>query len=155
MQLTKTSIRFLILILNFTSLSAQEKLKIFIAEAKPLQESKMYYGAGNSLIQYFGRIEKEDVSLPRFWSPGVYFKAKFNGDLCELLLNDEVLNGNSHNYVEVIIDNRKPVRLKTKWTNNKIKIEGLSNNNHTITLCKNTESGTGYLEFAGINCKIF
>ena len=113
----------------------------------------MYHSPDNSLIQYTGRIEMENVSLPRFWSPGVYVKAKFNGDLCEVFLNDEVLYGNSHNYIEVIIDNMEPVRLQTKWKNNKIKIEGLSNSNHIITICKNTESGIGYLEFAGINCK--
>ena len=132
MQFTKTSIAFLILILNFTSLSAQKKLNIFIVEAKPVQESKMYHSPDNSLIQYTGRIETENVSLPRFWSPGVYVKAKFNGDLCEIFLNDEVLYENSHNYIEVIIDNMEPVRLQTKWKNNTIKMS---------TVCKNTESG--------------
>ena len=141
MRIIKPGIAFLILILNFASFSAQKKLNIFIVEAKPVQESKMYHSRDNSLIQYTGRIERENVSLPRFWSPGVYVKAKFNGDLCEIFLNDEVLYENSHNYIEVIIDNMEPVRLQTKWKNNTIKIEGLSNSNHIITVCKNTESG--------------
>ena len=71
----------------------------------------------------------------------------------QVFLNDEVLWGNSHNYIEVIVDDRKPARIQLKWKNNEIKIEGLSGGNHTITICKNTESGIGYLEFAGINCK--
>ncbi|MEP6948499.1 MAG: SGNH/GDSL hydrolase family protein [Ginsengibacter sp.] len=153
MQHTKRGIAFLILLINFTFLNAQRKLNISIDDAKPAQESKMYYSPGNSLIQYTGRIEIANVSSPRFWSPGVYVTAKFNGDLCEVFLNDEVLYGNSHNYIEVIIDNMEPVRLQTKWKNNKIHIEGLSDSNHIITICKNTESGIGYLEFAGINCK--
>ncbi|MEP6927914.1 MAG: SGNH/GDSL hydrolase family protein [Ginsengibacter sp.] len=146
-------IAFLMVVLNFTSLSAQEKLNFFIVEAKPVHKSKMYHSPGNSLIQYTGRIERGNVPLPRFWSPGVYVKAKFNGGLCEVFFNDEVLFGNYHNYIEVIIDNMQPVRLQAKWKNNAIKIEGLNNSNHTVTVCKNTESGIGYLEFAGINCK--
>ena len=59
----------------------------------------------------------------------------------KFFLNNEVLYENSHNYIEVIIDNMEPVRLQTKWKNNTIKIEGLSNSNHIITVCKNTESG--------------
>ena len=47
----------------------------------------------------------------------------------------------------------KPVRLQTKGRINEIIVEGLSEDNHTITICKNTEAGIGYLEFAGINCK--
>ena len=105
------------------------------------------------MIQYTGRIETKNVSLPRFWSPGVYIKAKFNGDYCEFFLNDEMLYGNSHNYIEVIIDQLEPVRMQTKWKNNGIKIEGLSGGDHIITICKNTESGIGYVEFAGIDCK--
>lgn len=148
----KTCIAFLISILTFTSLSAQKNLNIPIVDAVPAQESSMYHGSGNPLIQYTGRIETEN-GLPRFWSPGVYVTAKFNGDLCEVFFNDEVLYGNSHNYIELIVDDLEPVRLQTKWKNNKIKIKGLSNNDHIITICKNTESGIGYLEFTGINCK--
>jgi hypothetical protein len=153
MKIIRPCIIFLILILNFISLRAQEKLNVFIVDAKPVQESKMYHSPANSLIQYTGRIERKNESLPRFWASGVYIKAKFSRSLCEVFLNDEVLYGNSHNYIEVIVDNLPAVRLQTKWKNNKIKIEGLSNSNHIITICKNTESGIGYIEFAGINCK--
>ena len=153
MRHTKTGIAFLICIVSLTSLVAQKKLNISIIEAKPVKESKMYYSPYDSLIQYTGRIETENVTLPRFWSPGVYVTTKFKGDLCEVFLNDEVLYGNSHNYIEVIVDDLEPVRLQTKWKNNKIKAEGLNDSNHIITICKNTESGIGYIEFAGLNCK--
>ncbi|HSN10428.1 MAG TPA: SGNH/GDSL hydrolase family protein, partial [Hanamia sp.] len=97
-------------------------------------------------------IQKTDVDLPRFWSPGVYIKAKFDGNECSFFLNDQELYGNVHNYLEVVIDG-KPYRFQTKFAANKITLRGLSNGKHSITICKDTESGNGYLEFAGIECK--
>lgn len=143
----------LTVVVNFKTLSAQQKLNIVLSEANPPRQSGMFHKPDDPLIQYTGRIQTTNSSLPRFWAPGVYVKAEFNGDVCQVFLNDEVLWGNSHNYIEVIVDNKKPGRLQLKWKNNEIKIEGLSRGNHTITICKNTESGIGYLEFAGINCK--
>lgn len=153
MRFRKTAILFLIAVLHFTNLTAQQKLNIFVVEETPVKESGLYHGPGNPLIQYTGRIEKQNNVLPRFWSPGVYVTIKFRGNKCEVFLNDEVLYGNSHNYIEVIIDNLEPLRLQCKWKSNKVVADGLSNGSHTITICKNTESGIGYLEFAGINCK--
>ena len=103
------------------------------------------------MIQYYGRIQKTNVELPRFWSPGVYIKVKFNGDACTLFVNDQELYGNVHNYLEVVVDG-KPYRFQTKYAANKITLHGLGNGAHTITICKDTESGNGYLEFAGIEC---
>ncbi len=60
--------------------------------------------------------------------------------------------GNVHNYLEVVVDG-KPYRFQTKFASNKITLHGLSNGAHSITICKDTESGNGYLEFAGIECK--
>ena len=152
MQIGKTVIASLVLFINFVSLSAQKKINISLIESKPVQESRLYHSPADSLIQYTGRIENQDISLPKFWSPGVYVTAKFKGGVCEVFLNDEVLYGNSHNYIEVIVDNFGPERMQMKWKNNELKIEVLNDSNHTITICKNTESGIGYLEFAGINC---
>lgn len=149
----KKYLLLLFLILSFLNLIAQEKFKVTIIESQTQPQFKLFHNADSSLIQYTGRVERENVSLPRFWQPGVYFTAKFNGAECEVFLNDEVLYGNSHNYIEVIVDTMKPVRLQTKGRSNEIIVEGLSEDNHTITICKNTEAGIGYLEFAGINCK--
>ncbi|HKX29131.1 MAG TPA: SGNH/GDSL hydrolase family protein [Blastocatellia bacterium] len=110
--------------------------------------------ADNQNIQYTGRIDFTNPKRPRFWSPGVYLKASFKGSDCEIVVNDEVLYGNSHNYLEVAIDNRKPVRIKLTEAVNTIKVaEGLPEGAHTITICKNTESGIGYLEFIGFKCE--
>lgn len=65
-----------------------------------------------------------------------------------------MLYGKNHNYIEIVIDNKKPFRIKTAGKTNTIKAAGgLSAGEHTITICKNTESGIGYLEFAGLKCE--
>lgn len=110
--------------------------------------------ADNKAIQYTGRIDFSDPKKPRFWSPGVYIQAKFTGTFCDVVVNDEVLYGTSHNYLEIVIDDQKPFRIKTTGAVNTIKAaEGLPDGIHTITICKDTESNIGYLEFVGFRCK--
>jgi hypothetical protein len=119
--------------------------------AKPVLK---FFPAGNHNIQYYGRIDFANPLKPRFWSPGVYIKAKFKGTSCEVLLNDEVKDGNTHNYIEVVIDNNPPYRVQTTGKSNVLKVaENLAEGEHTITICKDTESGIGYVEFVGIKCE--
>ncbi|WP_426669998.1 SGNH/GDSL hydrolase family protein [Mucilaginibacter sp. McL0603] len=128
-------------------------LSINIAFAKPKKPALNLYKANNTNIQYFGRIDFSDPLKPRFWSPGVYIKAKFKGTDCELVINDEILGGDNHNYIEIAIDNNAPVRIKLTDKQNIIKAaQGLADTEHIITICKDTESGIGYLEFVGIKC---
>lgn len=49
----------------------------------------------------------------RFWQPGVYIGFSFMGNNCEIILNDEVLWGNNHNYIELVVDGNE-YRLQTK-----------------------------------------
>jgi carbohydrate esterase-like protein/GDSL-like lipase/acylhydrolase family protein len=151
MELIKKGICLLVILLSVDTLFAQKEISISIENTSPVQTSKSFYSADDSLIQYVGRIQKTNPSLPRFWMPGVYIKAKFEGNAFSFFLNDEVLYGNVHNYLEIIIDNQ-PFRLQTKYANNKFIVNGLKNGEHAITICKDTESGNGYLEFAGIVC---
>ena len=84
----------------------------------------------------------------------MYIKARFRGKGCEILLNDEVLYGTSHNFVEIVVDNQAPYRIQTSDVNEVIKIGGdLKDEEHTVTICKDTEAGIGYLEFVGIRCQ--
>ncbi len=131
---------------------AQQKITFTIENATDLPSVNNLYKAGDPLIQYYGRIQKTNIDLPRFWSSGTYIKAKFDGNNCSFVLKDQVLYGNVYNYLEVIVDG-KPFRFQTKFTSNKITLHGLKKGTHTITICKDTESGQGYLEFAGISCK--
>jgi len=115
------------------------------------------YRANHPYFQYIGRIDFSDPAKPKFWSSGVYIKASFRGNYCQVILNDEVLYGSYHNYIEIILDNEKPVRKKLSGKTDSISVESMwpklsAGKVHTITICKNTEDGIGYLEFVGMRC---
>ena len=118
----------------------------------PLSDTLHFFEADNPMFQYVGRIDFSHKKQPRFWSPGVYIKAKFKGSTCILLVNDQELWGKNHNYLEIVIDGQ-PTRIQTVTKNNEIIIaKGLADNEHTLIICKNTESNIGYLEFIGLKC---
>jgi lysophospholipase L1-like esterase len=105
-------------------------------------------------IQYTGRIDFSKPQLPRFWQPGVYISFRFKGKECYLLLNDEMLWGSNHNYIQLIVDG-KSVRLQTKTKNDTLSLTTYLSaaNEHNVTICKNTEANIGYMELAGIRCE--
>jgi lysophospholipase L1-like esterase len=112
-----------------------------------------YYGADHSYIQYTGRVDFSNPKLPRFWQPGVYITVKFSGSFCEVIVNDEVLWGKNHNYLEVVVDG-KPKRFQTRSKRDTITVaQNLTAGVHTLVICKNTEANIGYLELVGIRCK--
>jgi lysophospholipase L1-like esterase len=124
------------------------------AFAREVHPALKLFKANDPKLQYFGRIDFTDPLKPKFWSPGVYIRAKFRGTSCTVLINDEVKDGNTHNYIGIAIDDNPPFRLQTTGKENVIKAaEGLSGTEHTITICKDTESGIGYLEFVGLKCE--
>ena len=111
------------------------------------------YKANNAYLQYVGRIDFSNPLKPRMWAAGVYIKVHFKGEKCELLINDEVQYGKIHNYLEIAVDNNKPYRIQTTGKTNVITVaEGLTNGEHTIVICKDTESHMGYIDFVGIRC---
>ncbi|WP_374948965.1 SGNH/GDSL hydrolase family protein [Mucilaginibacter sp.] len=123
-----------------------------LGSCKPAPQLPVFR-ADHKYFQYTGRVDFSDPQKPKFWSPGIYITARFKGPDCDLLINDEALGDYSLNYIEVIIDNKPPVRLQTKGKINTINIaSGLSNTAHTVVICKDTESGVGYLEFLGLRC---
>ena len=111
------------------------------------------FKAGNPDIQYIGRIDFTNPQVPRIWAPGVYITAKFKGGHCEILVNDEA-GGSNHNYLEIIIDGKNPYRIKLTDKTNVINVpDGLSDGEHTIVICKGTESNIGYIDFIGLRCQ--
>lgn len=117
-------------------------------------DSLTFFKANNPNIQYSGRIDFSNPLLPRFWAPGCYITVTFFGSNCEIVLNDEELWGKNHNYLEVVVDDNKPLRIQTTGKINTITVaKGLSNTAHTVVVCKNTEANIGYLEMVGIKCK--
>ena len=123
------------------------------ATAGQAKDSIRLFEADNPFYQYVGRIDFSNARQPRIWSPGVYITAKFKGTYCELLVNDQELWGKNHNYLEIVIDG-KAKRIQTTARNNQIIIaEGLANKEHTVVICKNTESNIGWIEFIGLKCE--
>jgi len=112
------------------------------------------YKADNPLIQYVGRVDFSNPVRPRMWSPGVYIKIRFKGSNCQLLINDEVIYGKSHNYLEIAVDNNKPYRIQTTAKANVITVaDGLKDTIHTVLVCKDTESMIGFIDFLGLRCE--
>jgi hypothetical protein len=151
MQLTKAGLIMGWIFCSLLTLSAQPSFKVKVTEGIADPHMQVYHAPSDSL-QFTGRTEIKTDSFPRLWGPGSSVFAKFRGASCDIFVNDEVLYGTSHNYVEVIVDNNEPIRLKLTFKTNMLHVEGLVDSDHTLILCKNTEAGIGYIEFAGINC---
>ena len=128
-------------------------LNISIAAASGTNTNLKLFKADNTKIQYVGRVDFSNPQVPRIWAPGVYISARFKGSKCEILLNDED-GGNNHNYLEIIIDNKNPYRIELTNKINTIKLpDTLSNTEHTVIICKDTESNIGYIDFVGFRCE--
>lgn len=127
---------------------------LFHAKAEAQQTRLSFFAADHPLIQYTGRIDFTNPKLPRFWQPGVYISFRFKGNECELLLNDEMMWGSNHNYIELIVDGNA-VRLQTKTKSDTLSVTTHLSavKEHTVIICKNTEANIGYMELAGIRCK--
>ena len=123
------------------------------AFARPDADSLRLFAADNHRIQYTGRVDFTDKLKPRIWAPGVYIAAKFKGPRCQILINDEA-SGSNHNYVEIVVDDHLPYRIKLTNKINVISVPaGLSGGEHTILICKDTESNIGYIDFIGFRCE--
>ncbi len=123
------------------------------ASAGSLPGENKLFTADNPAYQFVGRIDFRNKLRPRFWSPGVYITARFTGSTCDLVVNDQELWGKNHNYIEIRVDAQKPFKIQTTAKENMIRVaSGLSAGAHTVTICKNTESNVGYLEFIGLRC---
>ena len=123
-------------------------------QQKTTQPSVRLIEADDPAIQYTGRVDFSNPKRPKFWAPGVYMKATFVGRSCDVVVNGENYGGNNHNYLEIVVDNDQPIRLQTKGKTDTIRVvRDMPDTQHTITVCKNTESNIGYLEFVGFICK--
>lgn len=112
-----------------------------------------FFAADHPYLQYTGRIDFTDPKLPRFWQPGVYITAKFRGRSCDIVVNDELLWGKSHNYLEIVVDGR-PTRLQMQTARDTITVaDHLDEGIHTLVIVKDTEANIGYIELVGIRCE--
>lgn len=109
--------------------------------------------ANNRDIQYIGRVDFSNPLAPKFWAPGVYIKAKFKGTYCNAVIKDQNLYGKYNNFLEIRIDHGTPTRIQTTGKSEDISLaKNLTPGVHNVTICKDTESGIGYVEFIGFQC---
>jgi len=115
------------------------------------KDDKNFFVADHPSIQYTGRIDFSNTELPRMWSPGVYISMQFRGTSITALIKDQELWGKNHNYLEIVVDGDKK-RIQTKGKTNYITLSNCGAGFHQLTICKNTESNIGYIEFGGVYC---
>jgi len=120
-------------------------------ECRPTPKPR-FFAADDARIQYTGRIDFADAKKPRFWASGIYLTVRFKGPACEVDIVDEVRDGTSHNYVEIVVDGVRSRRQLTGKTNTLVVAQGLPDAPHTLMICKDTEALIGYLEFMGLRC---
>jgi len=112
------------------------------------------FKGGDNRIFLNGRFDLSDSSYPKVWAPGAYFELNFEGPFCELKIDDENKYFLNHNYIEVVLDNQKSKRIRLKKTHNKILVgEFLKDTIHHLLVCKNTESGIGYIQLKNVTCR--
>lgn len=117
------------------------------------QDELNFFSANDPLIQFFGRVDFSDTSKARIWAPGAYLMAKFKGSDCEVLINDQA-SGSNHNYLEIVVDGNKPYRIMLTDKTNVIKLPaGQPGTEHTVLICKDTESSIGYIDVVGLKCE--
>lgn len=137
-----------IIIISFTFF-----LMTFSLFAHSQKTNLHFYAADDPLIQYVGRIDFSNKQIPRFWQPGVYISIKFKGSECDVILNDEILWGKDHNYIEIVVDGNA-YRTQTKSKTDTIKVKNvIGSGEHNLIVCKNTEANIGYLELVGFRCE--
>lgn len=113
-----------------------------------------FYPANDSKIQYVGRVDFSNPLKPKMWASGAYVIIKFSGTFCELAINDEVIYGSVHNYIEIKVDDQPSYRIQLASKQNRIVVaKDLPRGEHTLVVCKNTEFENGYLEIIGFSCE--
>lgn len=104
-------------------------------------------------IRYTGRIDFSDPSLPRFYQPGIYLEAIFEGKACRIIVRDQQLWGQNQNYLQVVVDGESR-RIQTRGAIDTIEVaRDLPDGPHSLLVCKDTEANIGWLEFGGIICE--
>lgn len=119
--------------------------------AKPLLN---YFKLDDPRVRLVGRADYSPEGGPRVWASGAHLEFYFNGSECKLDITDEQRWGNHQNYISVIIDGQPARRLKLNGKRSRITLaENLKPGTHHIIICKDTESGIGYIQFNGVLCK--
>lgn len=113
-----------------------------------------FYTADHRYIQYTGRFDFSNQLRPKVWASGAYIAIRFKGTACTAQINDELLWGKVHNYIEVVVDSQPARRIQLQGKENTIELaKNLANGSHTVLICKDTEAENGYIEPLGFTCQ--
>ncbi|PJJ75540.1 GDSL-like lipase/acylhydrolase family protein [Thermoflavifilum aggregans] len=115
-----------------------------------------FYAGDDSHIRYVGRIDYSQPHQPRLWLPGSYFYFHTKDDQVQLIVEDEQLYGQHQNYIEIAIDDTHLQRIHLTKKIDTILIHLPANHTssvHRVLVCKDTESGNGYVACRGIICQ--
>ncbi|SFV27831.1 SGNH/GDSL hydrolase family protein [Thermoflavifilum thermophilum] len=115
-----------------------------------------FYAGDDSRILYVGRIDYSQPHQPRLWLPGSYFYFHTHDHQIQLIVEDEQLYGQHQNYIEIVIDDTCLQRIHLTRKIDTILIQMPASHDasvHRILVCKDTESGNGYIACRGIICQ--
>jgi len=136
--------------------------KAFSAEGSvptpPTPGSPVAVTADDPNIVYSGRIDFTKLESPRFSSPGVSVRARFDGTSVVVKFKDEFRYG-KRNYYDAVIDEGKvaadgsslafSIKLTPGTATYYPVISGLPKGEHSITFVKRSEANIGYGDFFG------
>ncbi|MFZ5939845.1 MAG: GDSL-type esterase/lipase family protein [Bacteroidota bacterium] len=104
-------------------------------------------------FKYTGRIDWSDPQAPRMWAPGITVSFAMKDTACTLFIDDEQRFGENQNYLEIVVDDTLHYRVQTRGKSDSITVvNGLAKGEHTVVICKATESLIGYIDFKGVRC---
>lgn len=107
---------------------------------------------GHPNILFSGRYIKESSGNVRTWQPGQFFRIKFRGEKCQIIINDEVKYGSHHNYLHIVLNgNEKRIQLKTQKDTILVG-QNLGDSEHELLVYKATEANIGFIELESILC---
>lgn len=116
-------------------------------------EKQRTFLPNHPLLHYMGRIYNADKLHPKLWASAAQVQFSFKGSNCSIIISDEMLYGNHHNYIDIIVDG-KYKRIKLQQKKDTIQIAtGLLNQQHSVIISKSTEASIGYIVFEGVICK--
>ena len=93
---------------------------VYIISHFSQKEELSFFQAKDKRIHYVGRFDFSDNQDPKTWAPGSYFEFVAQGTSCDLIVEDEVKFGNTHNYLEIVVDHCITKRIKLNSKINRI-----------------------------------
>jgi len=104
-------------------------------------------------IHYSGRIDFSDAQKPKLSSAGAYFTFRFSGESCSVHLQDQNPDG-KYNYISIEIDGKYCGRIRLNRQQTAYPVaDNLPDGEHTVLICKATESQIGCITLTGITCR--